>query len=86
MSLCLYDFLKKDLKKMINSISDNERGNIYPLIMQEVEKYIIILTLEETKNNYLKASRILGISRSTLYNKLKVLDIPVYKIKKSSLL
>ena len=75
MSTSLYDLLKRDVKKMVKGINKNEQGNIHPLIMQEIEKYIITLVLEETNNNYLHASRILGISRSTLYSKIKNLNI-----------
>ncbi len=75
MPLSLYDLLKRDVKKMINGIGKNEQGNIYPLIIQEVEKYLICLTLEETKYNYVRAAKALGISRSTLYSKIKMLKI-----------
>jgi len=75
MSFSLYELLKRDVKKMVSGIGDNEKGNIYPLIMQEVEKYIISLVLEETKHNYLRASKVLGISRNTLYRKVEDLKI-----------
>ena len=75
MSLSLYDLLKRDVKKMVSGMSYYEKGNIYPLIVQEVEKYIIEVVLEELNHNYLKAARVLGISRSTLYQKIKHLNI-----------
>jgi len=75
MSISLYDLLRRDVKKMAKGVSLNERGNIYPLIMQEVEKYLIILVLEETNQSYIHTARILGISRSTLYSKIKRLNI-----------
>lgn len=75
MNYSLHDILKKNIKKMILGIGDNEKGNIHPLIMQEIEKNIIEVVLKETKNNYLKASRILGIGRNTLYRKIKSLDL-----------
>ena len=75
MTISLYDLLRRDVKIMAKGIGRNEQGNIYPLIMQEVEKYLISLILEETNQNYLHAARILGISRSTLYSKIKSLNI-----------
>lgn len=75
MSLSLYDFLKKEVKKMVGSIGRHEKGNIHPLIMNEIERCIITLVLEETDHNYLRASQILGISRSTLYRRIEVLGI-----------
>lgn len=71
----LYDVLGKEIKKMVSSLSRNERGNIYPLVMHEIEKYVISLVLKETKNNYFRAARALGISRSTLYRRVKALGL-----------
>lgn len=79
MSLSLSDFLKREIKKMVSGIGKHEQGNIYPLIMGEVEKNIIELVLQEVNFNFLLASRILGISRSTLYRKIEALDIVIPK-------
>ncbi|MBN2384764.1 sigma-54-dependent Fis family transcriptional regulator [bacterium] len=38
--------------------------------LKEIERQVIVLTLEHTGNNRLKTAQILGISRRTLYNKL----------------
>ena len=81
MSVSLYDLLTRDVKKMVSGISKYEKGNIYPLIVQEVEKYIIETTLKEVKYNYFRAAQVLGISRSTLYQKIKLLDIDGKPIK-----
>ncbi len=75
MSLSLHDFLKKEVTKMICSMSRGEKGNIHPLIMNEIEKNIIKLVLEETRGNYLQAARVLGISRSTLYRRVLALGL-----------
>ena len=85
MSISLYDFLNHEIKKMVRSLGRHERGNIYPLIMSEIERYVIMLVLEETKNNYLQASRVLGISRSTLYRRIKMLGVKSFEsLSKSS--
>lgn len=73
--MSLHDLLKHDVQKMIGGVGRNEKGNIYPLIIQEVEKSIIEITLQETKNNYFRAARMLGISRSRLYRKIQKLGI-----------
>lgn len=75
MSLSLYDLLKREVKRMVVGIGKNGQGNIHPLIMGEVEKYIIELVLQETGYNYVLASKMLGISRSRLYRKLDSLGI-----------
>jgi len=71
----LYDLLKNDIQKMVRCLGPHEKGNIYPLLISQVEKYLIELVLEETKYNYFRAARSLGISRSTLYRKMQELVI-----------
>ena len=72
--MTLYELLEREIKRMTSGIG-NGKGNIHPLIMQEIEKYIIHIVLLETNHNYLSASRMLGIARSTLYRKMKELNI-----------
>ncbi len=73
--MALYELLQQQIKRMISGIGKNNRGNIYPLVMQEIEKYIIHIVLEETNYNYVVASKMLGIGRSTLYRKIKEFDL-----------
>ena len=73
--MSLNEILKRDVQKMISSLSRNEKGNVYPLVIHEVERIIIEITLQETKNNYFRASQMLGISRSKLYRKIEKLGI-----------
>ncbi|MFH1831938.1 MAG: helix-turn-helix domain-containing protein [bacterium] len=76
MSVSLYDLLKKEVKQMVIGIGKDGQGNIHPLIIGEIEKYLIELVLQETDYNYVVASKMLGISRSTLYRKIELLKIP----------
>jgi DNA-binding protein Fis len=71
----LYNLLKKEIKKMIEGIGNKKKGNIHPLIMNEIEKYIIEVVLTETNFNYVNATKLLGISRSTLYRRIEALEI-----------
>ncbi len=48
--------------------------------LREVEKQRILNTLSETSGNYSKAAKILGISRATLYNKIKSYGLTVKKL------
>lgn len=75
MAVRLYDVLKNDIRKMVRTVGKDEKGNIYPLLISQIEKYLIELVLEETDNNYFHAARYLGISRSTLYRKIHSLLI-----------
>lgn len=71
----LYDFLRKEIQQMMLGIGVHNQGNIYPLIVGEVERSIIKIVLEETHGNLLASAKMLGISRSTLYRKLKDLNL-----------
>ena len=75
--MTLHEMLEKHVKAMVLSMGEYEKGNIYSLIMQEVERSLILLTFQQTKNNYFKSARILGISRSTLYRKLELFALPL---------
>lgn len=75
MASLLYEALERDIRKMVRGLSEHERGNIYPLLIGQVEKYLIELVLEETNNNYFHAARSLGISRNTLYRKIESLGV-----------
>jgi len=48
--------------------------------LEEVEKDHILNVLDEAGGNYSKAARTLGISRVTLYNKIRVYKLDVKKI------
>jgi DNA-binding protein Fis len=73
--MSLHDILKRDVQKMISGLSKNEKCNVYPLVINEVERIIIEITLQETKNNYFRTAQILGISRSKLYRKIEKFGI-----------
>ncbi len=51
--------------------SIDEINHLHGTIMTEVEKLLIKITLEKTTQNKLHASRILGINRNTLNQKVK---------------
>jgi transcriptional regulator of acetoin/glycerol metabolism len=46
------------------------------MTLQELEKQAIALTLDRTQRNVKEAAAVLGIDRSTLYEKLKRYEIP----------
>lgn len=53
-------------------------NNIETGKLSEIEKNTIIKTLEETKGNVIKASKKLGVHPSTIYRKLKKMNINKY--------
>jgi transcriptional regulator of acetoin/glycerol metabolism len=46
------------------------------MTLQEMEKLLIVATLERTSGNIKESASVLGIDRSTLYEKIKRYEIP----------
>jgi transcriptional regulator of acetoin/glycerol metabolism len=46
------------------------------ITLQEMEKVVITTTLQRTNGNIKESASILGIDRSTLYEKIKKYEIP----------
>ena len=51
-------------------LSDHENDELYTIVIREVEKPMLEVTLEQAGYNQSKAAKILGISRSTLRKKI----------------
>jgi two-component system nitrogen regulation response regulator GlnG len=52
-----------------------DRGDIYSMVLQRVEKPLITLVLKKTDGNQVRAANLLGINRNTLRKKIKELGI-----------
>jgi len=54
-------------------------AGLYDRVMREVERPLVLLSLEATRGNQLRAARLLGLNRNTLRKKIRELDIPVVR-------
>jgi two-component system nitrogen regulation response regulator GlnG len=52
---------------------------LYDRVMREVERPLVLLSLEATRGNQLRAAPLLGLNRNTLRKKIRELDIPVVR-------
>jgi len=73
--MSLEDIVRLKLKEYFRQTRDVEPRDLYPLIIERVERPLIELTLERTHGNQLKAAAILGINRNTLHKKITQLKI-----------
>jgi Fis family transcriptional regulator len=53
-----------------SQLQDHTISNLYTLVMNEVEKPLLAAVLKHSGYNQTKASKVLGISRSTLRKKI----------------
>lgn len=65
------DFLEAKLSRFIKGMVKLERSGLHESVMNETEKALIEIVLEETGGNQLRAAHTLGITRTTLRNKIK---------------
>jgi len=52
---------------------------LFDRVLREVEKPLIVLTLDATRGNQIRAAEILGLNRNTLRKKIRELNIPVVR-------
>lgn len=69
--LSIKNFLELKLGNLLKEFANIGNSNLYETVIQEVEKALLTLTINETGGNQLKAAKILGINRNTLNKKLK---------------
>ena len=67
--------IRESLSQLLNDLGDENPGNIYELVMQQVEAPLLELILEHVEGNQSKAAECLGINRGTLRKKLKAYQL-----------
>ncbi len=73
------EIIEHRLAEFVKKIKASDGKNLYELLIQEVEKPLIRLALNETAGNQVQASELLGMHRNTLRKKMKELQIPSSK-------
>ena len=63
------------LKSYFASLNGDRPGDLYDLVLGEVEKPLFRAVLDYTKGNQSEAAQILGINRGTLRKKLRIYDL-----------
>jgi two-component system nitrogen regulation response regulator GlnG len=52
-------------------------GEIYHIILSEIERFLLQVVLDETDGNQLRTADLLGINRNTLRKKIRALGVEV---------
>lgn len=67
------------LRSCLHGVEKLENGDVYQMVLNQVERPLIRCILEKTRWNQVKAADILGINRNTLRKKIHELNIELKK-------
>lgn len=67
--------IRTTLKKYFKDLDGHDAGNLYDMVLAEVEKPMLEVVMQEMDFNVTKAAEILGLNRGTLRKKLQKYDI-----------
>jgi two-component system nitrogen regulation response regulator GlnG len=73
---------RKARSLLLNAQSDGN-GEIYHLVLGEIERFLLQVVLDETDGNQLRTADLLGINRNTLRKKIRELGVEVRRTSKS---
>jgi|GEM_PF-134275 len=71
----LRETIDQALKAYFDDLNGTEPGDLYAMVLQEVEQPLLKRVLEYTRGNQSRAAELLGINRSTLRKKLRQHDL-----------
>jgi two-component system nitrogen regulation response regulator GlnG len=77
--LSLEALVEMKLRSSLGSLDKMESGDLYSMILEQMERPLIRFVLEKTRGNQVKAADILGINRNTLRKKIQDLGVEVKK-------
>jgi two-component system, NtrC family, nitrogen regulation response regulator GlnG len=77
--LSLEALVDTKLRSSLDNLDKMESGDLYGMVLEQVERPLIRFVLEKTRNNQVRAADILGINRNTLRKKIQELGIELRK-------
>lgn len=69
-NVCLSSFVKGAVETYFRDLNGHAPGNLYEMVMSEVEKPLLATVMQQVQGNQTRAAKMLGINRSTLRKKL----------------
>ena len=70
-AISLRENVEQSVKQYFDHLDGAPAGNLYDLVLDEVEEPLLKAVLEYTKGNQSKSAILLGLSRGTLRKKMK---------------
>jgi two-component system, NtrC family, nitrogen regulation response regulator GlnG len=75
--ISLESLVDMKLRSSLGNLDKMEAGDLYGIVLEQIERPLIRFVLEKTRGNQVKAADVLGINRNTLRKKIQDLDIEV---------
>ena len=69
-ALVLRHLVKSSLEQFLNDLDDQQVGDLYALLMEQVEPPLLQIVMQRERQNQTRAAQSLGLSRTTLRKKL----------------
>ncbi len=63
--------VQRSLKTYFKDMNGEKPCNLYTMVIEEIEKPLLEVVMEQTESNQTKAAQLLGINRNTLRKKLR---------------
>ena len=67
--------LCSELREYFRRLDGHAVMGLYEMVIQEVEKSLLEVVMQQVKNNQSNAASVLGVSRGTLRKKLKLYNL-----------
>lgn len=67
----LKECVRRSLRAYFDSLNGHSGGEVYELVLSEIESPLLEVVLSEVNGNLTRASEVLGLNRATLRKKLK---------------
>ncbi len=67
--------VKHSIRRYLYELEGTQPGNMYELVLKQIELPLFEAILEHTKGNQSKAAEFLGLNRGTLRKKLRAYDL-----------
>ncbi len=71
----LSNTIRHSLSQFLNDLGEENPGNVYELVMHQIEAPLLELIMEHVDGNQSRAAEYLGINRGTLRKKLKTYQL-----------
>jgi two-component system, NtrC family, nitrogen regulation response regulator GlnG len=75
--------VERKARALFASAQSAGTGEIYHIILSEIERFLLQVVLDETDGNQLRTADLLGINRNTLRKKIRALGVEVRRASRS---